>query len=136
MPDRNDVLTIFCKSASGEAKPVFKKLAGKLSKQRIDEFRFLTISSRFFAPIGLNVDSLMKLLLSGCSIVRVPAFSVDVLIGSLMFLIFTSKKDADSLHLFCDMKSGADCAGGLVSSSTVAKSNQFLLIFLLILSEN
>lgn len=75
-----------------------KKLVGKESKQRADEFRFLIISSRVFTPMGPNVDNLMKLLLCRCSTVRGQTFGVDVLLASLIFLIFLNKKKLLLLH--------------------------------------
>ena len=83
VPDKSDVLTIFRTSVSREAKTVLKKLVAKVSKQNVDEFRFLSISSRVLALMRLNVDKLTKLLPCGCSAGRGSVFGINVLIDNL-----------------------------------------------------
>ena len=84
VPDKSDVLTIFGISIFIKAKTVLKKLVGKVSKQHVDKFRFLTIF-KVLVLTGLHFDNLIKLLLRFGSFVG-PVHDVDVLLA--LFVIF------------------------------------------------
>lgn len=135
MPDCKELLTIWCRSTAIELNIVLKKSEGNMSKQHVEDLRCLTIYSRCFWSITLKCDIVTKLCLGGCRDGRESVLDWVVPIIRLIFVIFSLKKHANSLHFIVDVNSDTICCFGFISLSTMINRVRVLLILLLIISD-
>jgi len=118
--ERSEAFTTSRRSASKLLNTLLKKDVGSASRAQVDVLRCSTVSSKIMPSVSSKTD--IVTIFSGCGLICLtPEKLNDVLITFLILLIFSEKKEANSLHFLSESISLGIWLGGFVSLSTVAK---------------